>query len=536
MRCLNGALVGIKKFLKMGLRGSLVVFHLLVLLVIVHSNKCDRKITRRKFYSKETRIVRVANHFGNVLVKKHSDDSETRVLVEVNLLGTLLHAADPPIVFTDHDNGEKVSVMVGSLAESSSSVKPSLVSTWLLALPLITGLVFQRKTLTVVMLILFSVWVSVTAAQDDCPSGDIEVFMPRNSCFSVTSNQDGNGSTINIVDCVPEDQPQIISCSVSGYLYSNCTEGSRGVQLSWDVAFSAATNNSLAMSDTPILIEWSLKAIDCPTCPMVTPFTTILELHEVADIRDLQSRSRVLPSDNLPITNGSIVTFILRVDTPREGYSVARECNGSDGSTIFTNAVPFNPGPLSGQLSFNSTVFNAHQSVAVMAASEVCFSLRDFENGVCAILLYRASLGTTICGNDSINFTALQTSTNDNVHACLQASGELDVGRYFVTIEATDHAGLSTVSCSNTSFIVDNIPPQFVSINSTCFTQGDSNFEERLSWDIQALSGIVAIHYSVSNTNNSQSFEPFSTLVNPHQLSYNIQPLLQGHSDRKSVV
>ena len=84
--------------------------------------------------------------------------------------------------------------------------------------------------------------------------------------------------------------------------------------------------------------------------------------------------------------------------------------------------------------------------------------------------------------------------------------------------------------CSNTSFIVDNIPPLFVSINSTCFTQGDGNFEERLSWDIQALSGIVAIHYSVSNTNNSQSFEPFSTLVNPHQLSYNIQPLLQGHS------
>lgn len=42
---------------------------------------------------------------------------------------------------------------------------------------------------------------------------------------------------------------------------------------------------------------------------------------------------------------------------------------------------------------------------------------------------YIILLGTTICGNDSINFTALQTSTNDNVHACLQASGELDVGR-----------------------------------------------------------------------------------------------------------
>ena len=50
---------------------------------------------------------------------------------------------------------------------------------------------------------------------------------------------------------------------------------------------------------------------------------------KVADIRDLQSQSRILPSDNLPITNGSIVIFILRVDTPREGYSVARECNGN---------------------------------------------------------------------------------------------------------------------------------------------------------------------------------------------------------------
>lgn len=83
--------------------------------------------------------------------------------------------------------------------------------------------------------------------------------------------------------------------------------------------------------------------------------------------------------------------------------------------------------------------------------------------------------------------------------------------------------------CSNTSFIVDNIPPQFVSIESTCVTQGDGNFEEQLSWDIQALSGIVTIRYSVSNTSDSQSFEPFST-VSPHQLSYNIQPLLQGHS------
>ena len=63
------------------------------------------------------------------------------------------------------------------------------------------------------------------------------------------------------------------------------------------------------------------------------------------------------------------------------------------GSKIFTNAIPFNPGPLVGQLSFNTTMFNASQSAIVMAASEVCFLLRDFENGVCNITSYRASLG-----------------------------------------------------------------------------------------------------------------------------------------------
>lgn len=208
----------------MGARQSLVMFHLLVLLVtIVCSNECDRKITRRKFYGKETQVVRVENHFGNVLIKKHSNDSETRILVEVNLFGTLLHAADPPILFSD--DGEEVSVMVGPLAEDSSSVKPSLFSTWLLSLPLIAGLVFQKKSFTVVMLVLFSVWVSVTMAQDSCLSGDVEVFVPRNFCLSVTNNPNGRSSSINIIDCVAEDQPQVVFCSVSGYLYSNCTEG-----------------------------------------------------------------------------------------------------------------------------------------------------------------------------------------------------------------------------------------------------------------------------------------------------------------------
>ena len=51
---------------------------------------------------------------------------------------------------------------------------------------------------------------------------------------------------------------------------------------------------------------------------------------KVADIRNFQSWSKMLPSDDLPLTNGSIVTFLLRVDTPREGFSIARECNGKN--------------------------------------------------------------------------------------------------------------------------------------------------------------------------------------------------------------
>lgn len=212
-----------KEFLNMEVWRSVVAFHLLVLLTVVHSDECDRKITRRKFYSNEIQTVKVENHFGNVLVRKHSNDSEARILVEVNLVGTLLHAADPPIVFTD--NGGQALVMVGPLAEDSSSTKPSLFSTWLLSLPLIAALVFQRRIFGVAALTLLSIWMCVTVAQDSCPSGDVEVLMPRNFCLSVTDDQGGRSTAIDIVKCNVEDRPQVMSCNVSGYLYSNCTEG-----------------------------------------------------------------------------------------------------------------------------------------------------------------------------------------------------------------------------------------------------------------------------------------------------------------------
>lgn len=282
----------------MGAWRPFVMFHLMIFFTIVYSDECDRKITRQKFYGKDIQTVQVENHFGEVLVRKHDSESEARILVEVNLVGTLLHAANLPIVFSD--NGGKAVVMVSPLAEDSSTVKLSLFSAWMLSLPLIAGLIFQRRAFALVILMLFSIWMSVTVAQDGCPTGDVEVFMPRNSCFSVAHNQDGRSTSVDFNECEVENQPQVVACSVSGYLYLNCTEGimcmcycnlivvislhfigSRGILLSWNVMFSAATNNTLAMADSPILIEWGLKAVDCRTCPMVTSFATILEFHEV---------------------------------------------------------------------------------------------------------------------------------------------------------------------------------------------------------------------------------------------------------------
>ena len=83
--------------------------------------------------------------------------------------------------------------------------------------------------------------------------------------------------------------------------------------------------------------------------------------------------------------------------------------------------------------------------------------------------------------------------------------------------------------CPDVNFIVDNTPPRFVSVNRGCFTE-QTNLEERLSWEIQALSGIVAIRYNISNIelDSGQDFVPFPMSVESRQLDYNIQPLLQG--------
>lgn len=99
--------------------------------------------------------------------------------------------------------------------------------------------------------------------------------------------------------------------------------------------------------------------------------------------------------------------------------------------------------------------------------------------------------------------------------------------RYFVAIEAVDIVGLSTIVCPDVNFVVDDTPPQFIYVNMTCFTT-DSDPEAQLSWNIQALSGIVAIRYNISNMNldDPQDFVPFPDPVEPNQLNYNIQPLL----------
>lgn len=51
--------------------------------------------------------------------------------------------------------------------------------------------------------------------------------------------------------------------------------------MSWNVVFSAVTNDTFPMADSPILIEWSLVPVGCPTCPQESSFTTLFELHQV---------------------------------------------------------------------------------------------------------------------------------------------------------------------------------------------------------------------------------------------------------------
>ena len=282
---------------------TVVCCFLLVFSGIVCSDDCNRKITRRNYYNSDVRTIKVSNHFGDIFVRKHNNELEVRILVTVNLTGTLLHAANPPIVFSsDRDGGL---VMVGPLAGDSSSMKPSLCSnTWML-LPLIAALMSHRRSFLIVAVVLVSIWIGTTTAQDNCPTGNVEILVPRNMCFSVSNSSTSPlVRSLNILDCVPENRPQITDCTISGYLYPNCTEGtiimwllvcsdvhaissysgSNGVEVSWDVLFSTTTNNTFPMADSPILIEWSLVPVACPTCSLVSSFTTLFELHEVGPI------------------------------------------------------------------------------------------------------------------------------------------------------------------------------------------------------------------------------------------------------------
>lgn len=96
-----------------------------------------------------------------------------------------------------------------------------------------------------------------------------------------------------------------------------------------------------------------------------------------------------------------------------------------------------------------------------------------------------------------------------------------------------DHVGLSNVVCPNVSFVVDNTPPEFITANMSCLTETGGKIEQ-ISWNVQALSGIVAMRYNISNMelSNPQIFVPFPLLSGSPslQLEYNLRPLLQNHS------
>jgi len=161
-------------------------------------------------------------------------------------------------------------------------------------------------------------------------------------------------------------------------------------------------------------------------------------------------------------------------------------------------------------------------------------------------------LGTTICGNDSIDFTTLsyQTEPDNIIGACLESNTELASGRfvccpchlsvhisscrYYVAVEAVDHVGLSRVVCPVVNFVVDNIPPQFDNVMLICLTVTGGNSVPLISWNIDALSEIVMIRYNISATStaaeNVQDFVQFPDAVTPVQSDYNLSLVLQGYS------
>ena len=162
------------------------------------------------------------------------------------------------------------------------------------------------------------------------------------------------------------------------------------------------------------------------------------------------------------------------------------------------------------------------------------------------------TLGTTICGNDSIDFTTLsyQTEAHNIIGACLESNIELASGRfvycpchlcvhisllrYYVAVEAVDHVGLSRVVCPDINFVVDNIPPQFDNVILTCLTVSGGSSVPLISWNIEALSEIVEVRYNISASStaaeNVQDFVQFPDAVTPVQSDYNLSLVLQGYS------
>ena len=93
----------------------------------------------------------------------------------------MLHAENPPIAFAE--NGL---VMAEVMADGSSLTKPSLFIAWTLSLFLISAVLFSEESFVITLLVSHVIWMSVMVALDEsdsCPTGDVEVFMPRSNCF-----------------------------------------------------------------------------------------------------------------------------------------------------------------------------------------------------------------------------------------------------------------------------------------------------------------------------------------------------------------
>lgn len=163
-------------------------------------------------------------------------------------------------------------------------------------------------------------------------------------------------------------------------------------------------------------------------------------------------RKAVKSQGNLIETNLSLVPgarYISEITcTNADGFS---STSSSDGVTV--DVTPPNSGLVRDGSSLLSDIQFQSSTTAAQAIWE---PFRDHESGV---VKYRWGLGTTPDNADVLNFTDVGTMTSAMAENLTLTHGE----RYYVTVEATNGAGMSSHGWSD-GFTVDISPPELTEV------------------------------------------------------------------------